>query len=136
MTLTPAPRTTVPMVVLAEDNTQIQSLVAQVLRMDGYHVLVTSDGDEAAAALRKLRDRVDLLVLDLDLPGRHGLTVLHEIRQHRPTLPVLIATGSVDFTIAELDDPHAALLRKPYTMLELRSIARQLLGTPDRRRST
>ena len=43
---------------------------------------------------------------------------------------MLIATGSVDFTIAELDDPHAALLRKPYTMLELRSIARRLLGTP------
>ena len=128
MTLSSAPLRTVPMVLLAEDNTQIQSLVAQVLRMDGYHVLVTSDGIEASEALRKVRDEVDLLVLDLDLPGRHGLTVLREIRQHRPELPVLIATGSVSFTIEELSDPNTALLRKPFTMAGLRGLARRLLA--------
>ena len=81
-------------ILVVEDEARIQSFLARGLEAEGFGVDTAPDG---ATALRRLDDvPYDLVVLDLLLPRIDGLTVLRELNQRRPELPVLILSARSD----------------------------------------
>lgn len=119
-------------VLLVEDDELLGSAVQAGLDQAGYTVDWLRDGQQAANALQD--DEPDLLVLDLGLPGKDGLTVLRELRARDSTLPVLILTARdmVDDRIAGLDVGADDYLVKPFDLGELsarlRAISRRRGG--------
>jgi DNA-binding response OmpR family regulator len=79
-------------VLLIEDDPAVSDMYALRLRSDGYRVRVEADGRRGLAAA--LRGTFDVILLDLRLPGLHGLDVLHELRRRTSTdVPVIILTN-------------------------------------------
>ena len=88
-----------PKILVVEDDPAIRILLERTLEVEGYAVTVLSDGSEVEACLRE--SPVDLVLLDLMMPGLDGFDVLKQIRSDEKThrLPVLILTA--------LDDPRS-----------------------------
>ncbi len=80
-------------ILLADDDRELNALLAEFLTMEGYAVTSVYDGDAALDAA--MRGDSDLVVLDVMMPGRSGMEVLRELRQHMP-LPVIMLTARGD----------------------------------------
>ncbi len=122
-------------VLLAEDDPAIAEPLSRALQREGYAVAVATDG--VAALERVRRGHVDLLVLDLGLPGLDGLEVCRRMRLDAPDLPVLMLTArtdEVDFVVG-LDAGADDYVGKPFRLAELLARVRALLRrrTPERR---
>ena len=114
-------------VLLAEDDAAIAEPLSRALQREGYEVSVADDG---LVALEHVRGGgVDLLVLDLGLPGMDGLEVCRRIRLEVPDLPVLMLTArtdEVDFVVG-LDAGADDYVSKPFRLAELLARVRALL---------
>jgi two-component system response regulator QseB len=115
-------------ILLVEDDPMIGAAVAEGLRATGDAVDWVQDGVSAAAALAASTPYA-LLVLDIGLPGRDGLTVLRELRSHGSKLPVLLMTArdAVSDRVAGLDAGADDYLVKPFDLDELLARVRALL---------
>ncbi|TKG64330.1 response regulator transcription factor [Prauserella endophytica] len=115
------------MVLLAEDDPAIAEPLSRALEREGYDVVVVGDGPSALDLIS--RDRVDLLVLDLGLPGMDGLEVCRGMRANGSELPVLMLTArtdEVDFVVG-LDAGADDYVAKPFRLAELLARIRALL---------
>ena len=120
-------------VLLAEDDTGIAEPLSRALQREGYEVMVVRDGHTALAWADQ--DEIDLLVLDLGLPGMDGLDVCRRLRRVRPDVPVLMLTArtdEVDFVVG-LDAGADDYVAKPFRLAELLARVRALLrrSAPD-----
>ncbi|HJQ45755.1 MAG TPA: response regulator transcription factor [Amycolatopsis sp.] len=115
------------MVLLAEDDPAIAEPLSRALQREGYEVRVVADGPSALGATSD--HRVDLLVLDLGLPGMDGLEVCRRLRASGTELPVLMLTArtdEVDFVVG-LDAGADDYVAKPFRLAELLARIRALL---------
>jgi two-component system response regulator TctD len=126
-------------VLLVEDTQELALWLGSALRKMGLDVTLAMDGSEAAQLL--LNHDYRLVILDLNLPKRDGLSVLQEIRARKDFVPVLILTARADvgdrvkglnagaddylpkpFDLDELDARvHALLRRAPQIVAEIES---------------
>jgi two-component system, OmpR family, response regulator VanR len=116
-------------VLVAEDEDRVAEAVARGLRREGFAVDVAHEGD---GALFKARVHpYDVLVLDRDLPRRHGDDVCRTLRGERPDLKILMLTASAttDDLVAGLALGADDYLAKPFAFSELvarlRALARR-----------
>jgi DNA-binding response OmpR family regulator len=77
-------------ILVIDDEQGIREFLDTFLRRKGYDVLLAASGREGLKVFR--RERPDAVVLDLNMPGIDGLTVLQEIRNLNPSQPVIILT--------------------------------------------
>jgi len=107
------------LILVIEDEPGIVDFLERGLRVQGFDVISASDGPSGAAAA--LGQDVDLVVLDLMLPGRSGMDVLPAIREAKPGLPVIVLTalGEVEHRVAGLDAGAVDYLTKPFSLSEL-----------------
>jgi two-component system OmpR family response regulator len=112
---------------LVEDDVMIGEAVLDLLRAEHYAVDWVRDGDMADTALQS--HTYDLVLLDLGLPRRDGLSVLRALRQRKDRTAVLIATArdSVPQRIEGLDAGADDYIVKPYDLDELLARIRALL---------
>lgn len=106
---------------LVEDDAMIGQSLQRGLGKSGHAVDWVQDGAMAALALHN--NVYDLMILDLGLPGKDGLTVLREIRDQGNEIPVLIVTArdAVDDRVAGLNSGADDYLVKPYDLKELQA---------------
>ncbi|MGH2872577.1 MAG: response regulator transcription factor [Solirubrobacteraceae bacterium] len=125
-----------PNVVLIEDEPGIVDFVDRGLRALGFDVRTAFDGD--AGLELALGDNVDLVLLDLMLPGRDGLDVLAQLTNQRPGLPVIVLTarGELDDRVVGLDAGAADYVVKPFALAELEARIRAHLRTARRAPAT
>jgi DNA-binding response OmpR family regulator len=109
----------VPQIVLIEDEPGIVDFVERGLRLAGYAVESALEGD--AGLELALAEGVDLVLLDLMLPGMSGLELLGVLRRRRPGLPVIVLTarGELDDRVGGLDAGAVDYLVKPFSLAEL-----------------
>jgi DNA-binding response OmpR family regulator len=106
-------------ILVVEDDAAIRRGLVDALTFAGYATREASEGDAGLAAA--LESDCDLLLLDLVLPGRDGLTVLREIRAMRSPLPVIVLTarGAEDDRVRGLGLGADDYVVKPFGIKEL-----------------
>jgi DNA-binding response OmpR family regulator len=123
-------------VLVVEDEPGIVSFLRRGLEAAGYAVLDTPDGATGLALAQ--RPEVDLVVLDLGLPGLSGEEVLVRLRQLRPALPVIVLTAKAEVAdkVASLDAGADDYVTKPFSFSELLARIRARLRAGDQPTST
>jgi CheY-like chemotaxis protein len=124
-------------VLVVDDEADIRTVMAEVLRLQGYTVLEAAD---APQALRQLQERgqergragrPDMLVTDVGLPnGMNGRQLADQVRMLWPQIPVLLVTGYAESTVMRNETLPAQmeLLTKPFAMSALAEKVGALLG--------
>jgi DNA-binding response OmpR family regulator len=113
-------------VLVVEDEKKTASFIRKALQAEGFAVDVCHNGDEAWAAARATA--FDAIVLDIMLPGRDGLSVLRQLREHQNPTPVLLlsARGEVNERVEGLNAGADDYLPKPFVIAELIARVRAL----------
>lgn len=84
---------TLPYILLVEDDVRLSELVSRYLESNGFRVTATARGDEVVGQVR--RDSPDLVILDLGLPGEDGFSICKHLRESFSE-PILILTARDD----------------------------------------
>ncbi|MFM7471460.1 MAG: response regulator transcription factor [Nodosilinea sp. LVE1205-7] len=132
-------------ILLVEDEELIRESIALGLAEEGFDILVAEDGLTAldmlggtAAASRTQRPEIDLVVLDLMLPGMNGLDLCRLLRHQSINIPILIlsAKGTETDRVLGLETGADDYLTKPFGMRELTARCRALLRRQQAKTST
>jgi CheY-like chemotaxis protein len=118
-------------VMVVDDEPGLRALAKQGLMGCGFDVLTVESGEQALEILRKGSPHIDIVLLDLTLPGISGEKVLRSIRSFMPTLPVIIASGyaTVENQSSWVAAGAMGFVAKPY---RIQSVAAKLRETLDR----
>jgi DNA-binding NtrC family response regulator len=123
-----------PAVLVVDDEKLIRWTLQQCLATEGYRVIEAASGDDALRLARD--DPPDLMILDLRLPGTDGMTVLQEVRDFEPDLPIIIMTAheSVDSAVRAMKLGARDYVSKPLNLEELKVAIRKALEERELRR--
>jgi DNA-binding response OmpR family regulator len=107
------------LILVIEDEPGIVDFLERGLGAHGFDVISALDGEQGAE--RALSEDVDLVVLDMMLPGRSGLEVLGRLREQKPATPVIVLTAlnEIEHRVEGLDAGAADYLSKPFSLSEL-----------------
>jgi CheY-like chemotaxis protein len=114
-------------VLVVDDEPDMLVNVARILRRGRYECVTAGSGEEAIALLQ--RQRPDLILTDLRMPGMDGLALLRAVRRHFPPTPVVIFTAYASEATAQeaLAAGASAFLPKPFTGAQLLETVRTAL---------
>ena len=117
-------------ILLVDDDDAVRRPLRQALGLCGYTVVEARDGMEALRVVDASLTAVDLVVLDVKMPGMSGWDVLAELRRRVPALPVILTSGYTHEDSSPPSDAPApdAYLPKPYELGELTTEIRRLLN--------
>ena len=110
-----------PTILVVEDEEQLRFVTAKMLRRNGFGVIEAADGTEALATISAHKETIDVVLLDVTLPGAPSCDVLAEVRRVRPDIKVIVTTAYGTNKVAEtFPSMHIdSFLRKPYRAAEL-----------------
>lgn len=115
-------------VLLVEDASTVRSLVARVLRQQGYKVLEARDGEEALRVARSHgSEQIHLLLTDMVMPRMGGPELVERLKLLRPDTKALLTSGYIDANINSGFPPGADFIQKPYTPETVLSKVREVL---------
>ena len=121
-------------ILVVEDEKKVGAFIKKGLEEDRYNVEVAFDGDKGEELASQ--GSFDLIILDILMPKKDGLTMLKELRAKQITTPVLMITakGSVEDKVKGLDTGADDYLVKPFAIAELLARVRSLLrrGGPEK----
>lgn len=108
-----------PVILVVEDDAAIRRGLADSLEYSGYSVIECADGLEAERVL--MGTALDLVLLDVALPGKSGFEILPELRKNRPLLPVIMVTarGAEEDRVKGLRGGADDYVVKPFSSSEL-----------------
>ncbi|OCQ54381.1 Transcriptional regulatory protein YycF [Photorhabdus australis subsp. thailandensis] len=112
-------------ILLVDDDRELTSLLKELLEMEGLNVVIAHDGEQA---LKLLDESIDLLLLDIMMPRKNGISTLKELRLHHQT-PVIMLTarGSDLDRVLGLELGADDYLAKPFNDRELVARIRAIL---------
>ncbi|MGQ9496439.1 MAG: response regulator [Thermoanaerobaculaceae bacterium] len=115
-------------VLVVDDDPQVLKSLADVLTSLGLETAQADGGEQALTLLEK--ERFDVVILDLLMPGLSGFEVLTKLKERRPHQPVILSSGyAPDQRVQEaLQHPRTSYLRKPYSLQELQATLARALG--------
>lgn len=117
---------------LVDDDASIRWVLERALRQGGMAPTAFDHADSALAALR--RDRPDVLITDIRMPGRSGLELLTEIRDSQPELPVIVMTAhsDLDSAVAAYQGGAFEYLPKPFDIDQAVDLVRRAAQQKER----
>lgn len=78
-------------VLLVEDDDLVRDMLAQVLQRAMHQVIMASDGDEATEVLK--HEQPDIMVTDIIMPKKSGITLISEVKNKHPTMEIIAISG-------------------------------------------
>jgi PAS domain S-box-containing protein len=119
-------------VLVVDDEPDVRELTETMLRHLGLQVLTAVDGQAALDLLRAHANEVDLVLLDLTMPGLGGTEVLEQIERIRRDLPVVLMSGyNEGYSARGCADRIAGFLQKPFSSEQLGQLLRSVLPRSD-----
>ena len=121
-------------ILIVDDHEDLRASLRDFL--EGYNVLEAASGEEALNILRRAHD-INLIILDVMMPGLSGLRVLYEVRKTDPHIGVIILTGhsSKDVAIDALKGHADDYIEKPINIAKLQEAVKKIMarlsGEPD-----
>jgi PAS domain S-box-containing protein len=116
---------------VVEDEEVLRFAVSKMLRRNGFQVIEAIDGSSAIELVRTHPDTIDLMLLDVTLPGVSSREVVEQARITRPDLRVILTSAygreTVDTTFAGLQVDH--FIRKPFQIADLMSLLQRVLSS-------
>ena len=120
-------------ILLVDDEDFIRNVGERTLTRFGYTVLKASDGKSGLEFYRKEQEQIDLVILDLMMPGMSGRRCLEELLKVNPQAKVVIASGYSDIGPMKesIDAGARSFIGKPYQMRQLLKLVRDVLDERD-----
>jgi nitrogen-specific signal transduction histidine kinase/CheY-like chemotaxis protein len=117
-------------VLVVDDETGVREAAVDILSMDGLRVFAAADGESGVEQYQQHRDEIDLVLLDLSMPGMNGLETRRALRQVNPGVRILLSSGYSELDVSEhlVQDPATEFLQKPYNMAALLHAVREQLA--------
>jgi CheY-like chemotaxis protein len=114
---------------LAEDDTDVRSLIKDILESYGYKVIDAADGEDALRLFHKNREDIRMAILDVVMPKKNGREVYEEIKRIVPDIKVLFMSGYTADIISEKGILKAGLdfISKPVSPKDLLKLVREIL---------
>lgn len=109
-------------ILVVDDETSIQKLIARVLERQGHRVITCGDSTEALA----VTEAIDLLVVDFVLPHLNGRELTAELRKTRPALPVVLMSGYLPSPDLAPPPPSAFMQKPMQTTVIVETVQRML----------
>jgi CheY-like chemotaxis protein len=122
-----------PIILVAEDDQLIQSLVEETLRDGGFDTAIATSGEEALTLLQGYTGKYRALVTDINLQGKmDGWEVAQHAREIEPDFPVVYMSGNAAADWTSKGVPNSIMLAKPFAPAQLVTAVSNLLnsGTP------
>jgi CheY-like chemotaxis protein len=123
-------RTSGPTILLVDDDDAVRRLGVRVLERAGFDVRSATTAAGGLQIFETPGVDVALLIVDVNLGGDSGGALAARLRVRRPSLPVLIVSGSDDPSEPGASDPGDEFLAKPFTSAGLIEAVRRLLERP------
>jgi DNA-binding NtrC family response regulator len=117
-------------ILIAEDEEKMRRIL-EVNLQDQFRVLLAKDGEEA---LRLFKEKeVNLLLTDMRMPERDGLSLLHEVKRLKPEIPVILITayGTIESAVSAMKEGATDYLLKPIKMEEVELVIQRALLQTD-----
>jgi CheY-like chemotaxis protein len=114
-------------VLVVDDEPGMRETLVDILNAVGYDLIEAIDGEEALAAVRA--NAVDVVVMDVQMPKRDGVSVLEELRPPPPTIIMMTAYAIEERLRAAVDANAFAILHKPFSVRRLLSLVAQASET-------
>jgi len=108
-------------ILIIDDELEIQKLLFKALSKKGFKILQASNGTEGLELLNNYKGKIDLVILDILMPGISGTKVLAEINAKYPELPVLIISGYTEENLEEAIShlKYWDFMMKPFSLGEI-----------------
>jgi CheY-like chemotaxis protein len=109
------------LILVIDDEEAICELVKMTLESYGYRAITAKNGVQGVALFAECKDEVQLVISDMDMPLMDGLTMISAMKNLKPDLPVIMASGSNHDTDFQRRNAAKDLtnLTKPYTLEQL-----------------
>jgi signal transduction histidine kinase/CheY-like chemotaxis protein len=116
-------------VLIVEDEDVLRLAVSRMLRKQGFRVIEAGDGSSALELIHAYKDEIDVVLLDVTLPGVSSREVFEEVRRVRPNLKVILTSAysreTVDASFA--GEAIEGFIRKPFQLVDLIGLLQQCL---------
>ena len=115
-------------ILLADDEPMLSDLLAELLESNGYNVIKVTSGDEVLRVLTE-EIKVDLAIIDYNMPGKTGLDTISEIRKRKFDIPIILSSGSLKIEGDNEPDKFKinSRIEKPYEFETMLATIRKLL---------
>ena len=113
---------------IVEDDDDLREALAVALRDEGYHVLWARDADEAIKNVKA--HKVNIVFMDICLPGMNGVEVYKAIKKIQPTAKTVMMTGYFvqDLVDAAISAGACDIFYKPFTVDDILKVIRKITG--------
>ena len=115
-------------ILIVEDDQDLRESLATALRDEGYHVISAQDADEAIASVKA--HKVNIVFMDICLPGLNGVEVYKAIKKIQPSAITVMMTGFFvqDLVNEAINAGAYDILYKPFAMDDILKVIRKISG--------
>ena len=114
-------------VLVVDDDLDIRELMRTCLEVEGFDVITAADGLDGLRRYQENRDRVEIIVTDLDMPAMNGSDMIRHIFNITPAMKIIVASGR-SLAAGSHRPAQTCCLQKPYTARELTDAVHQMRG--------
>ena len=116
-------------ILMAEDDPGIRNFTREILQRYGYTIIEAADGEEAVSIFMENRNRIDLIILDVVMPGKNGKEVYDEIVKTSPDMKFIFTSGYTGDVILDkgIMEDTVNFISKPLLPDELLKMVRDVL---------
>ena len=120
-------------VLVVDDEKAIRESTTEILKRRGYKIFAAASGEEALKICKEKKGQIDLVILDVGMPGMGGLKCFEKLIEIDPKIKILIASGySAESQLRQTAAVNAAgFIGKPYRLRDMLSKLREILGAKD-----
>jgi CheY-like chemotaxis protein len=133
---------TVSKILVIDDDSAVRMTIRLVLEREGHTVVQATDGLAGMKAIKA--GGIDLLIVDIFMPGMDGIETIREVHQHQPDLPAIVISGTSldgpglqapDFLAMAVKLGAVRSLPKPFKPRDIIAAVSQCLGDAEKRRT-
>jgi len=119
-------------ILVVDDEDFILDACKAMMAQLGYRTILAHSGEEAVELSRRENGRIDLIILDMVMPGMDGLTAYERLKEIDPDVKVLLSSGySLTGAVKDiLNKGCDEYIQKPFSLSQISRIARELLDKP------
>ncbi len=119
------------LVMIIDDEEAVREAVSDILEFEGVQVLTAVDGITGIALFQQHHHDIDLVLLDLSMPGLNGVATFQELRQIDPHVQVVLSSGydEAEATRHFVGQGLVGFLQNPYNMKNLVLKVKEYLGS-------